>query len=171
MRLELRYDSHQIAKRVETLAGEIDRQLRGRPLVVVSILKGSAFFMADLARKLRGSFSCEYLHVRRVEGAHDVLQIDFTTGFTVRDKHVLLLKDVVHTGVIETYLMDQLRGEGAAAFSLAAIIDKPLDRKTNVSVDFCLFLAERGGVFAGYGMEHEGLHAHLPDIHEVLPEQ
>ena len=171
MRLELRHESRQIAERVEAVAEEIDRQLRGRALVVVSILKGSAFFMADLSRKLRGSFSCQYLHVRRVEGAHDVLQIDFTTGFTVRDKHVLLLKDVVHTGVIETYLMDQLRSEGAESLSLAAIVDKPLDRKTNVSVDFCLFLAERGGVFAGYGMEYEGLHANLPDILEVLPEQ
>lgn len=171
MKLELRHDSRLIAERVEAVAGEIDAQLRGRSLMLVSILKGSAFLMADLARKLHGSFSCEYLHVRRVEGAHDVLQIDFTTGFTVRDKHVLLLKDVVHTGVIENYLMDQLRSEGAAALSLAAIVDKPLDRKTNVSVDFCLFLAERGGVFAGYGMEYEGLHAHLPDIHEVLPEQ
>ena len=171
MRLELRHDSREIAERVDAVAGDIDRQLRGLPVVVVSILKGSAFFMADLARRLHGTFSCQYLHVRRVEGAHDVLQIDFTTGFTVRDKHVLLLKDVVHTGVIETYLMDQLRSEGAAALSLAAIVDKPLDRKTNVGVDFCLFLAEKGGVFAGYGMEFEGLHAHLPDIHEVLPEQ
>jgi hypoxanthine phosphoribosyltransferase len=169
VRLELRYDSGRIAERVASVAGEIDQHLRGRALVVVSILKGSAFFMADLARRLRGSFSCQYLHVRRVEGAHDVLQIDFTTGFTVRDKHVLLLKDVVHTGVIETYLMDQLRSEGAQSLSLAAIVDKPRDRKTAVSVDFSLFSADQGGVFAGYGMEYEGLHANLPDIFEVLP--
>ena len=171
MKLELRHDSRQIAERIDAIGGEIDQHLRGRALVVVSILKGSAFFMADLSRRLRGSFSCQYLHVRRVEGAHDVLQIDFTTGFTVRGKHVLLLKDVVHTGVIETYLMDQLRGEGAQSLSLAAIVDKPRDRKTNISVDFSLFSAERGGVYAGYGMEFEGFHAHLPDIHEVFPEQ
>ena len=171
VKFELRHGPEEIAGRVSAVASEIDRQLRGRSLVVVSILKGSAFFMADLARRLHGSFSCQYLHVRRVEGAHDVLQIDFTTGFTVRDKHVLLLKDVVHTGVIETYLMDQLRGEGAQSLHLAAIVDKPLDRKTNVSVDFGLFAAEQGGVFAGYGMEYEGLHANLPGIHEVLPEQ
>ena len=171
MRLEVRHSSAEIAQRVADVGDEIDRQLRGRSLVVVSILKGSAFFMADLARRLHGAFSCQYLHVRRVEGAHDVLQIDFTTGFRVRDKHVLLLKDVVHTGVIETYLMDQLRGEGAQSLSLAAIVDKPRGRKANVSVDFSLFSAEQGGVFAGYGMEYEGLHAHLPDIHEVLPGQ
>jgi hypoxanthine phosphoribosyltransferase len=171
LRLELRHDSARIAERVAAIAGEIDQHLRGRPLVVVSILKGSAFFMADLARRLHGSFSCQYLHVRRVEGAHDVLQIDFTTGFTVRDKHVLLLKDVVHTGVIETYLMGQLRTEGADSLSLAAIVDKPRDRTTAVSVDFSLFSADQGGLYAGYGMEYEGLHAHLPGIHEVFPEQ
>ena len=171
MRLERRYEARQIADRVEAVAGAIDRDLKDRPLVVVSILKGSAFFMADLARKIRGPISCQYLHVRRAEGAHDVLQIDFTTGFTVRGSHVLLLKDVVHTGVIETYLMDHLRGDGAESLSLAAIVDKPRDRKTNVSVDFSLFSTEGGGIYAGYGMEHEGLHAHLPDIHEVVPEQ
>jgi hypoxanthine phosphoribosyltransferase len=171
VRLERRYASRQIAERVEAVASAVDRDVRERPLVVVSILKGSAFFMADLARKLGGPFSCEFLHVRRAEGAHDVLQIDFTTGFTVRNKHVLLLKDVVHTGVIETYLMDQLRSEGAASLRLAAIVDKPLDRKAAVSVDFSLFSAESGGLFAGYGMEYEGLHAHLPDIHEVVQEQ
>lgn len=171
MKLEVRHDSRRIAERVEAVAGEIDGQLRGRSLVLVSILKGSAFFMADLARRLHGSFSCQYLHVRRIEGAHDVLQIDFTTGFTVRERHVVLLKDVVHTGVIETYLMDQLRSEGAESLSLAAIVDKPLDRKTNVSVDFPLFQADGGGIFAGYGMEYEGLYGHRPDIFEVLPEQ
>ena len=171
MRLERRYESHQIAQRIDAVAGAIDRDLRDQPLVVVSILKGSAIFMADLVRKLQGSFSCQFLHVRRAEGAHDVLQIDFTTGFTVQDKHVLLLKDVVHTGVIETYLMDQLRAEGAESLSLAAIVDKPLERKTNVAVNFSLFSVESGGIFAGYGMEHEGLHAHLPDIHEVVPGQ
>ena len=171
MRLELRHAAAEIAERVGAVASEIDQHLRGRPLVVVSILKGSAFFMADLARRMHGSFSCQYLHVRRIEGAHDVLQIDFTTGFTVRNRHVLLLKDVVHTGVIETYLMDQFRGEGAQTLSLAAVVDKPRDRKTNVSVDFSLFTTDREGVFAGYGMEYEGLYAHLPEIHEVLPEQ
>lgn len=171
MKLERRYEARLIADRVEAVAGAIDRDIRERPLLLVSILKGSAFFMADLARKMTGPFACEFLHVRRAEGAHDVLQIDFTTGFEVRNRHVLLLKDVVHTGVIETYLMDHLRGAGAASLSLAAIVDKPLDRKTNVAVDFSLFTAESGGLYAGYGMEHDGTSAHLPDIYEVVSEQ
>jgi hypoxanthine phosphoribosyltransferase len=171
VRLERRYGSRQIAERIEAVADAIDRDVHERPLVLVSILKGAAFFMADLARQMRGPFSCEFLHVRRAEGAHDVLQIDFTTGFGVKDKHVLLLKDVVNTGVIETYLTTQLRGEGAASLRLAAIVDRPLDRKTAMPVDFSLFSAEGGGLLAGYGMEYDGLHAHLPDIHEVVAEE
>jgi hypoxanthine phosphoribosyltransferase len=171
VKLERRYESALIADRIEAVAGAIDRDVRKTPLVLVSILKGSAFFMADLARKMRGPFSCEYLHVRRAEGARDVMQIDFTTGFEVRGRHVLLLKDVVHSGVIETYLMEYLRGAGAASLLLAAIVDKPLDRKTNVAVDFSLFTAEGNGLYAGYGMEHDGASAHLPDIYEVVLEQ
>jgi hypoxanthine phosphoribosyltransferase len=171
VKLERRYESSLIADRVEAVAGAIDRDVRQTPLVLVSILKGSAFFMADLARKLKGPFACEYLHVRRAGGGDTVMQIDFTTGFDVRGRHILLLKDVVHTGVIETYLMDYLRGAGAASLLLAAIIDKPLDRKTNVAVDFSLFTAEGNGLYAGYGMEHDGGSAHLPDIYEVVLEQ
>jgi hypoxanthine phosphoribosyltransferase len=171
VRLERRYDARLIAERVEAVAGAIDRDVREQPLMVVAILKGGPFFMADLTRKMRGPFACEFLHVRLSGGAGDVMQIDFTTGFDVRGKHVLLLKDVVHTGVIETYLMEHLSSAGAASLRLAAILDKPLDRKTNVSVDFSLFSTESDGLFAGYGMSHEGLHAHLPDIHEVVPEQ
>ena len=171
MKLVRRFESRQIAERVEAVAGAIDRDLRERPLIVVSLLKGSAFFMADLTRKLRGPFSCEFMHVRRAEGVREVLQIDFASGFTVRDKHVLLLKDVVHTGIIETYLMDHLRGDGAASLHLGAIIDKPIDRTTSVTVDFSLFSAEDAGLFFFFFLEHEGLHAHLPDIYEVVPEQ
>ena len=170
MKLERRYEARLIAERVDAVAGAIDRDVRDRPLVLVSILKGSAFFMADLARKMRGPFACEFLHVRRAEGAGDIMQIDFVAGFDVRGQHVLLLKDVVHTGVIETYLLEHLWGAGAASLRLAAVVDKPLERKTNVAVDFSLFSTESDGLYAGYGMSHEGLHAHLPDIHEVVLE-
>ena len=122
MKLERRYEARLIAERIDAVAGAIDRDVRERPLVVVSILKGSAIFMADLTRRLRGApFGCEFLHVRRAGGAGDVLQIDFVAGFDVRGQHVLLLKDVVHTGVIETYLMDHLRGAGAATETFGTV--------------------------------------------------
>ena len=121
---------------------------------------------ADLANLQRLAMVAEF----QLSSLHDRL-VKLLTLYVAHDIDVLLLKDVVHTGVIETYLMDHLRGAGTASLRLAAIVDKPLDRKTNVSVDFSLFSTESDGLFAGYGMAHEGLYAHLPEIHEVVSEQ
>ena len=170
MNLERRYEADRIAARVGEVALALDRAFRDRPLLLISILKGSSFFLADLARKLALPAACEFISVLREEGANEIVQIVFSTGFSLDGRPVLLLKDVVHTGVIENYLMDHLRSSGAASVGLAAIIDKPALRKTAVSVDFPLFTAE-GGVFVGYGMDHRGLYAHLPHIAEVIAEQ
>lgn len=170
MNFARRYGPEEIATRVGELARQIDADRREGPLVLVSILKGSSFLLADLARRMNGPLSCEYMSVRRAEGAHEVLQIDFSTSASVKGKNVLLLKDVVNTGVIESYLIEQLLGEGAASVRLAAILDKPQERRTAVAVDFTLFSAA-GGKYVGYGMEYDGLHGHLPHIAEVLEEQ
>lgn len=160
------YAPEQIATRVAEIGSALDGEPHDGPLVLIAILKGASFFLADLARRLSRPVACEYMSVRRAEGAHDVLQIDFFTGFPVRDRSVLLLKDVVNTGVIETYLSEQLRSEGASEVRLAAIVDKPSERHTAIVCDFPLFVAERG-VFAGYGMEYRGRFGHLPWIGEV----
>jgi hypothetical protein len=127
VRLERRYESRLIADRVEAVAGAIDRDFKDRPLVVVSILKGAAVFMADLTRKMKGPFACEYLHVRRAARAGDIMQIDFTTGFSVKGRHVLLLKDVVHTGITESYLMEHL-GDGGGVLAEARGHHRPAAR-------------------------------------------
>jgi len=168
--LARRYEADQIAARVSEVAGALDRDFRQDPLVLISILKGSSFFMADLARRLSVPVSCEYIAVRREEDAHETLRIDFSTGFSVAGRPVLLLKDVVYSGVVENYLMDHLRASGARSVGLAAILDKPRERKTAISVEFSLFSTE-GGTFVGYGMDYRGSYAHLPYVAEVLEEQ
>ena len=164
--LEPRFDAERIAARIAEVAAEIDRERRDQPLVLISVLKGASFFLADLARRISSPVRCEYISVRRVEGSDEILQIDFSTAFPVEGLSVLLLKDVVNTGVIETYLSDQLRGGGATAVRLAAIVDKPSERTTGIVVDFPLFAADRG-TFAGYGMEYRGRFGNLPYVAEI----
>lgn len=160
------YSPEQIASRVGEIASALNSEPREDALVLIAILKGASFFLADLARRLSRPAACEYISVRRAEGAHDVLQIDFFTGFAVRGRPVLLLKDVSNTGVIETYLSEQLRSDGASEVRLAAIVDKPSERHTAIVCDFPLFTAERG-IFAGYGMEYRGQFGNLPWIGEI----
>jgi hypoxanthine phosphoribosyltransferase len=166
-RLERRYEADAIAARVAEVAAALDRDFGNRHLVLISILKGSSFLLADLARRIDSPVACEYISVRREEDSDQVLQIDFRTEFAMGTRPILLLKDVVGTGVIESYLIDHLEAQGASSIKLAAIIDKPEERTTDVVVDYPLFSAPHG-VFAGYGMEFQGRHAQLPYIVEVL---
>lgn len=165
-RLEPRWEAERIAARIAEIAAAIDEERRDVPLVLIGILKGASFFLADLARRVSSPVGCEYINVRREGGSDEILQIDFFTGFSVAGRSLLLLKDVVNTGVIETYLIEQLRAEGAAEVRLAAIVDKRAERTTAIRADFALFTAERG-VFAGYGMEYGGHFGNLPYVAEV----
>ena len=119
---------------------------------------------------MQAPLALEYISVRRVEGSSEILQIDFATGFDVAGKPVVLLKDVVNTGVIETYLSDQLRAGGVESVRIAAIIDKPHERKTDLAVDYPLFTSE-GGTFVGYGMEYRGRYGSLPYVAEIATGQ
>jgi hypoxanthine phosphoribosyltransferase len=166
---ESRHDVASIAARVTEVVAAIEKEYAGKPLVLVGVLKGSAFFLADLARRLTSPVACEFISVRRNEGSDEILQIDFATDFTVRDRPVLLLKDVVSFGVIENYLIDHLRDHGASDVRVAAIVDRHRDRRVETPVDHSLFQAE-AGMFVGYGMDYKGRFAQLPYIAEVFAE-
>lgn len=168
-KIQRRHDPASIVERVTEIAAKIDKDYAGKPLVLVGVLKGSSFFLADLARRLTTPVACEFINVRRAEGSDEIVQIDFATGFTVRERPVLLLKDVVSFGVIENYLIDHLRDDGAADVRVACVVDKPHDRRADVDVDYSLFHAE-GGIFVGYGMDYQGRFAQLPYIAEVFAE-
>lgn len=166
LRVEPKYDAERIAARVGELAAWLDREFASEPPALVSILKGSSFLLADLARRMSVPLSCEYISVSRQAAPDEILRIDFATAFPMSERPVVLLKDVVNSGVIETYLMTHLAAAGASRIRLVAIVDKVSERKTDLKVDFALFTAEHGR-FAGYGMEAAGRWAHLPYIAEV----
>jgi hypoxanthine phosphoribosyltransferase len=168
-KLEKRFEADRIAARVADVAAELDHRYRDRPVALVCVLKGAAFFIADLARRLSIPVSCEYISVRREEGG-EILQIDFTTDFAAAGRPIVLLKDVVYSGVVETYLAGHLRDKGASSVEIAAILDKPGERKMEVAVDFPLFRTE-GGTFVGYGMAHDGSGANLPYLAEIVEGQ
>lgn len=168
VRLETRYESDRIAGRVRELAAHLDGLYANDPPVLVGVLKGASFLLADVARQMNGPLACEFIAVSRQAEA-EILQIDFSTAFPVAKRPVVLLKDVVHSGVVETYLMTHLTAAGATSVHLVSIVDKRPDRTTDVDVDFSLFSAERGR-FVGYGMEHGGRYAHLPYIAEIYGE-
>jgi hypoxanthine phosphoribosyltransferase len=163
--LTLKHSAEEIESRVAEVADRMGRDYKDRPLVIVSLLKGSAFFLADLSRKVEAPHGYEFINVtRRESGGSESVEIDFSTPLSISDKDVVVLKDVVNTGIIETYLMNQLRTDGPASVRFAAIIDKPNERRTSVLVDYALFTSQDNDLLVGYGMEQGGRFGHLPYI-------
>ncbi|MGH9442966.1 MAG: phosphoribosyltransferase [Thermoanaerobaculia bacterium] len=166
--LPLKHTAEEIESRVTEIAERIRGDYRDRPLVLVSLLKGSAFFLADLSRKIKTPHGYEFINVtRRESGGNESIEIDFSTPLSISGKEVIVLKDVVNTGIIEAYLMNQLRTDGPSSIRFAAIVDKPNERRASVLVDYALFTSQDADLLVGYGMEQGGLHGHLPHIASV----
>ena len=161
-----KYSAQQIARRVGEVAGEIRRDAGESEILLIGILKGAAVFLTDLMRALPGPVNYEFVDVIRDPADTSVaeaMEIDFLTHFDMRGRRVYLLKDVVTTGVIESYLLTQLRQKHPAELKLVALIDRPTQRTVEISVDYHAFQADEGN-FVGYGLELQGKWGSLPWI-------
>ena len=163
---EERFGATDIARRVKDVARRIAGDYPSGPVVLVSILKGTAFFAADLARALSPK-ECriEYVDVFRGQD-EEVIDLHFVRNFRAAGADIVILKDVVRSGTTERYLSDQFREENPRSIRFASIVDRPQERKLSFVVDYVLFPSEEG-VLVGYGMEYQGEGGHFPFIAQV----
>lgn len=162
-----KYSASLIARRMTELGETIRKDAGpGTDLHLIGILKGAACFLADLMRSIPGPVHYEFIDVIRDVADTQVaeaMEIDFLTHFDMRGKSIYLLKDVVTTGVIESYLLTQFRQKGPKEIKLVALIDRPTQRTAEIQVDYKAFQADEGN-FVGYGLELGGRWANLPYI-------
>ena len=169
--VEKLFDETEIAARVEALAAEIVAAI-GRELAVVGVLKGSFVFLADLVRALSRAGAAPRIEFMRLasygqskESSGEVLLL----GDAPRDfegRAVLLVDDIVDTGLSMAYGKRLLLGRNASAVWTCALLDKPSRRKVEVPVDFTGFEIE--DVFVvGYGIDYAERYRELPYIGKV----
>jgi hypoxanthine phosphoribosyltransferase len=164
------YSQEQVAARLRELGSEIGREFEGREVCVIGLIKSCMVFMADLVRVLPLDLTCHFLRVSslREEGtAGMVTDIVFSTEIAYEGRHILLLDDVVDTGITLSFLLDHIRERGPASLKVCALVDKPADRKVEVQVDWAAFtLKEPGGdrFLVGYGLDYAEHYRGLPYI-------
>ena len=166
------FSAEAIAHRVSVLGTEIRRDAGGGVVFLLAILKGTSVFLADLLRAIDGDVSYGFIDVvRDVSDAEtaNALEIDYITHIDLAGRNVYVIKDVVSTGVIENYLLTQLRTHSPAALRLVALLDRPELRTVDLNTDYRAFEAGGEGSFVGYGLELEGRHGNLPHIGRVNP--
>ena len=169
-RIKKAFSEKQIAKRIGKLGAEIRRDAGKSEVFLLGILKGTAFFLADLMRAIPGEVSYGFIDVIRDMADTAVataMQIDYLQSTDIAGRNVYLLKDVVSTGVIENYLLAQLRQKKPQDMKLVALLDRPELRTVALDVDYRAFEGGHAGAFVGYGLELEGKHGNLPYIGRV----
>lgn len=164
--IKVLFDARTIAARVQNLGQRLQREVAHEDPLVLTLLGGSVIFLADLLRAVSSPLRYEFIHVEytRHEGEEQVTDIHYPLPIDVAGQSVLLIKDVVSTAVIETYLSNQFLQRGARRIRFVALVDLPKERRTHCQVDYGVFTTERTARLVGYGMKHNGRHGNLPYV-------
>ena len=157
------FTEKQISQRVEEIAQQVNADYQGQPLVLCAILKGSIPFLADLMRRLTGDVKLVLMEMKsQVDGKHATLL--FTSSMDLSGQHVLIVEDIVDTGITLDYLLKHLEIERTpASIRVAAFLDKPEARKLDVPVHYRGFTVPDKFV-VGYGLDWQERYRNLPYI-------
>lgn len=156
----------QIDARVREMAEQINRDMAGERVVVIGILKGAFVFCADLLRHLTISTRVDFMAVSSYGSATEssgVIRIVKDLDTPVKGEHVLLVEDIVDTGLTLRYLKEYLMRHHPASLRTAVLLDKPSRRLTDVSVEYVGFTIPDHFV-VGYGIDWAEQYRNLPYI-------
>jgi hypoxanthine phosphoribosyltransferase len=165
-------DAPTLAARVASLGTTIADTIPEGNLVVVGVLRGAFIFMADLVRALPREHHCDFLAVRSYGDATEtsgVVEITSDLSSPIEGKHVLLVEDIVDTGLTLKYLVNLLEARKPRSLRVAALLSKPSRRRVEVAIDFVGFEVEDRFV-VGYGLDAAQKYRHLPYVAELLPD-
>jgi hypoxanthine phosphoribosyltransferase len=169
---EIMISEEQIKLKVAELGAQISRDYEGKNPLLVSILKGAVVFMADLMRVITIPCEIDFMSVssygsgRKTTGVVQILK-DLDSDITGRD--VIVVEDILDSGLTLSYLLEILRARNAASIRLCTLLDKPDRRKIPVKVDYCGFVIPDEFV-VGYGLDYAGFYRNLPYIGVLKPE-
>ena len=170
-RFSVFYSAEQLAARVREIGAAISRDYAGQSLVLVCVLKGGFVFTADLARAIDGNVRIEFLGVQSYgEGTETSGQVQITQDLTrpIEGEHVLLVEDIVDTGLTIAHLLELFRTRKPASLKVCALLHKPSRTRVEVPIDYLGFTIEDKFV-VGYGLDFEQRHRNLPFIGVVEP--
>ena len=164
-------DAATIAERVADLGRAITHDFEGKELVMVSVLKGSYVFAADLARHIDLDVSIDFLGVRSYgdqQESSGVVEITTDLSCSIEGRHVILVEDIVDTGLTVSYLHDNLATRQPASLKIASLLHKPARTRVPVNIDYLGFTV--GDVFiVGYGLDYAQKFRNLPYL-AVVPD-
>jgi len=163
----------QIGAKVQELGQRIAADYAGRPLTLVSVLKGSLPFMADLMREIRLPLRIDLMEVSSYGGtateSSGLVRIIKDLSASIAGEDVLLVEDIIDTGLTLNYLVRYLRGKSPASLRICTLLDKPARRLVEIPVDYVGFQIPDQFV-VGYGLDYSERYRNLRFVGVLRPE-
>jgi hypoxanthine phosphoribosyltransferase len=174
--LKVLLQRQQIADRVAEIGKQITSDFSGESVIFVGVLKGAAIFLSDLARQVQLDATFDFIGVssygnrpsptQELESGWDStgeVRLTKDVDHSIREKNVILVEDILDTGLTLSYLRRMLTAHQPRAFKIAALLDKPSRRKQPIEADYVGFKIPDEFV-VGYGLDYAERYRNLPDI-------
>jgi len=169
---EVLFSEEQIAAKVREIGSEIRRDYEGHDVLMVGILNGCFPFLADLVRAVRSHVAVDFMSVSSYGGgvqSSGVVRILKDLNQPIAGRHVLIVEDIIDTGLTGRYLLDNLLTRHPASIEMCALLDKREARAEEVSIRYVGFECPTEFV-VGYGLDYDGRYRNLPYIGVLKPE-
>lgn len=164
------FSQNQIQKRVRELGRQISRDYKGKSPLLIGVLKGVICFMADLMRHISLPTSVDFLAISYYGGSDSgSVRITKDLDRDIAGQDVLMIEDIVDTGMTLNYILHYLSGRNPASLRVCALLDKRVRRLVNLSLDYVGFEVPDEFV-VGYGLDYQGEYRNLPFIGVLTPE-
>lgn len=160
------YDEAQIQSKIEELATLVNEQFSGKNPLVICILKGAFIFMADLVKRLDIPLEIDFMAVSSYGESTEssgIVKIIKDLDVPVADRAVLIVEDIIDSGLTLSYLVEVFKGRKAKSVSIVTLFDKPNGRKIDLKVDHTGFVLPNEFV-VGYGLDYAEQYRNLPYI-------
>lgn len=158
-----------IDKAVASMARNISSDYAGRDLIVIGVLNGAFIFMADLVRHLSIPVEIDFVRVASYgTGTESSGHIQLTKDIEIdiRGKDLLVVEDIIDTGLTLSYLVDHMKSFGPRSIKICTLIDKRERREVEIHADYAGHVI-REGYLVGYGLDHAEKYRNLPEIYHL----
>ncbi len=169
--LSVLYSQDEIANRVREMGAQINADFTGQKVVLIGVLKGATIFLADLARAIRLDTTFDFIATSSYGKGHQQsgeVRMIKDVDQSMEGRNVILVEDILDTGLTLTYLKKVLLAHQPKSFKIAALLDKPARRIQKIDGDYIGFTIPNKFV-VGYGLDYAERYRNLPDIC-TLPE-
>ena len=164
--IEVMYTEEEVDRRIKEIGDQITRDYEGKQIHMVCVLKGGAFFMCELAKRIRLDVSLDFMSASSYGSGTEssgLVRIVKDLDEPLKDKDVIVVEDIVDSGRTLSYLLKMLSERGPRSLRLCTLLDKPSRRVTDVDVTYTGFKIPDEFV-VGYGLDYDQLYRNLPYI-------